>query len=104
MVCPDCTHKMSKSGGGNRYPSGLLTGYRICKNEDCHNYGRRGKFHTLPGQFERFVGWVEDVDTGMSLRESLRVLRLKVRDDLGWFGELAEETVDFARMVARQLL
>jgi len=106
MNCPDCLSKMTKSSGGNRYPSGLLTGYRVCKNEDCHSYKRRGKFHTLPGDpgGEKFIGWVDETDTGMSLRESLRVLRLKVRDDFAWFGEVADETVDFARLTARQLL
>lgn len=94
---------MNVAAGGNRLANGDVIGYRICPNEDCDSYKRRAKFHKARGGEEQFAGWCDEVESRLSPREALRILRQMVRDDFNWFDAVSDETVEFARMIVRFL-
>ena len=90
---------MLVKGGGGFLLTGGKTTYRRCHNEDCSSFGRVARIHTpAHSKDEQFAGWVDE-DIKISPKESRRLLRWKVRDDLEWFGFVSDETISFAHQV-----
>jgi hypothetical protein len=98
MICPTCQQPARRLSGGYEHIGGKSRiAYWVCDNDDCDTL----KFSAI-GQIVKILT-DEPGQTFKNSREALRVLRLSMRDDREWFGEVSEETLLLARQVVASL-